>query len=74
MHRQSHNNSRRSFLKGMSTTLAGVAVAGTMGFAGHSMLGARQAGAAITGDFPYKKLDPDIAAERAFKSYMERGG
>ncbi|WP_291321290.1 twin-arginine translocation signal domain-containing protein [Desulfonatronospira sp.] len=74
MQSQAHHNSRRSFLKGMGTTMAGVAVAGTMGFASHSLLGAGQAGAAITGDFPYKKLDKDIAAEMAFKSYMERGG
>ncbi len=74
MQDQASNNSRRSFLKGMGTTMAGVAVAGTMGFASHSLLGAGQAGAAISGDFPYKKLDKDIAAEMAFYAYMEKGG
>ncbi|RQD78302.1 MULTISPECIES: twin-arginine translocation signal domain-containing protein [Desulfonatronospira] len=74
MQGQGTQNSRRSFLKGMGTTMAGVAVAGTMGFASHSLLGAGQASAALSGDFPYKKLDKDIAAEMAFKAYMEKGG
>ena len=69
-----NNLSRRHFLRGVSTTLAGVAVAGTMGFAGHSMLSPGRAGAAISNDFPYKKLDPDIAAKMAFESYHDRGG
>ncbi len=72
--RKQTDTSRRNFLRGVSTTLAGVAVAGTMGYAGHAMLGGKQAGAAMNNGFPYKKLDPDKAAEKAFEAYMTKGG
>ncbi|KPU45326.1 hypothetical protein OXPF_12190 [Oxobacter pfennigii] len=69
--------SRKDFVKGVGKTLAGAAVAGTLGplLAGC----APTSTAADTTEkpqwpFPYKKVDVDKAAERAFHAYKEKGG
>lgn len=68
--------SRKSFLKGMGTTVAGVAVGGLL--AGCS----NEPTASASGDpmeapqwpFTYKKIDPAVAQERAYEMYFEKGG
>jgi hypothetical protein len=78
--------SRKEFLKGVGKAVAGVTVVGTFGsvLAGCSSPAAtaaapEAAAAPATAEkpkwpFPYKKLDPDKAAERAYKAYKEKGG
>lgn len=79
--------SRKDFLKGVGKAVAGVTVAGAFGsvLTGCSTQEATAAPAATPAaapatpekpqwPFPYKKLDADKAAERAFKAYKEKGG
>lgn len=69
--------SRKDFLKGMGTSLAGVAVVGTMGglLTGCS---AETASAGVDGvpEYPFKyvKLDPAKAEEIGYNTYFEKGG
>ena len=72
--------SRKDFLKGVGTTIAGVTVVGALG----SVL----SGCSSTPETPpvantkekpqwpfkYTKVDPDKVAERAYKAYKEKGG
>lgn len=67
--------SRKSFIKGMGTSLAGVAVAGTFG----GLLSGCTAQTGASGDaapypFKYKKLDPAKAEKRGYDTYFEKGG
>ena len=75
--------SRKEFLKGIGKAVAGVAVAGTLGsvLTGCSAQEATAEAVAAPAapekpkwPFPYKKIDSDKAAERAFKAYKEKGG
>lgn len=69
--------SRKSFLKGMGTSLAGVAVVGTLGtvLTGCS---ADTASAGVEGaapyPFKYTKLDPAKAEKMGYDTYFEKGG
>ena len=74
---ESKQISRKDFLKGVGKTVAGVAVAGSVG----SILtgcAANTPTASVTEKaewpFKYQKSDPDKAAERAYKGYKEKGG
>ncbi len=69
--------SRKDFLKGVGTTVAGVTVIGSVG----SILTGCSTDtptASVTEKsewpFKYQKSDPDKAAERAYKGYKEKGG
>lgn len=70
--------SRKEFLKKAGFTVAGVAVTGSLA----SVLTGCAAQPAATVDtsqtpdwpYPYKKLDPDKVAERAFEAYKTKGG
>ena len=67
--------SRKKFLKGVGTTVASVAVVGAFG----SVLAGCSTEASTTAErpewpFPYKKMDPAKAEEKAFKGYNELGG
>lgn len=67
--------SRRNFLKG-AASVAGVTLlsgAGGLLLAGCSGTQATAAEKAPEWPFPYKKLDPEKAAERAYKAYKEAG-
>lgn len=68
--------SRKDFLKGMGTSLAGVAVAGSLGglLTGCSAETASSSSEAAPYPFKYKKLDPAIAEERAYNAYFDQGG
>ena len=76
--------SRKDFLKGVGKAVAGVAVAGTLGSVLTGCSAQEAATAAVPAaptaqekaqwPFPYKKIDADKAAERAFKAYKEKGG
>lgn len=77
--------SRKDFLKGVGKAVAGVTVAGAFGsvLTGCSAQEAAAAPAPAAAPvapekpqwpFPYKKIDADKAAERAFKAYKEKGG
>jgi len=75
--KESKQISRKDFLKGVGKTVAGVAVAGSLG----SVLtgcSSNTSTASVTEKpewpFAYKKSDPDKAAERAYKGYKEKGG
>ncbi len=69
--------SRRKFLQGAGTSLAGVALAGGVG----ALLTGRGQAESNTGSevaaakwpFEYKKLDPDEAAKRGYDAYKEDG-
>lgn len=69
--------SRKDFLKGMGTSIAGVAVVGSLGglLTGCT---AETAGAGIDGapehPFKYVKLDPAKAEEIGYNTYFEKGG
>ena len=68
--------SRKDFLKGVGTSLAGVAVMGTLG---STLTGCTDSGSADTGEaapYPYKytKLDPAVGEEMAYNTYFEQGG
>ena len=68
---------RKSFIKGVGVTVAGVAVTG-----GLSGLLTGCASPAVSADtsaapawpFKYKKLDPEVVQARAFNGYKEKGG
>lgn len=69
--------SRKDFLKGVGVTVAGVAATTTLG----TVLTGCSAPAANVDTsqkpewpFKYKKVDPAVAEERAFKGYKEKGG
>jgi hypothetical protein len=78
---------RRKFLHGASTSLAGLALAGSVGFllpgcaqkeaAAPPPAAAPPAEPAKIGvpewPFTYKKLDPNVAAKRAYDGYKEGG-
>lgn len=74
---ESKQISRKDFLKGVGRTVAGVAVAGSVG---SILTGCSTAAptASVTErpewPFKYQKSDPDKAAERAYKGYKEKGG
>ncbi len=69
--------SRKDFLKGVGTTVAGVTVIGTLGSV---LSGCAPTTASVETPekpewpFPYTKIDADKAAERAFNAYKEKGG
>lgn len=75
---------RKEFLKGVGTTVAGVAVAGSLGSlltaCAKSEPAAPAAPAASAAPqkpewpFKYKKLDVEKVKARAFKGYKEKGG
>jgi len=68
---------RKNFLKGMGTTIAGVTVLGGM----TSVLTgcdeeAQASNSQGEASYPmnYKKVDPDKVADRAYAGYKEKGG
>ena len=68
---------RKNFLKGMGTTIAGVTVLGGM----TSILTGCDEEVQASNDqgeasYPmnYKKVDPDKVADRAYNAYHEQGG
>ncbi len=77
MQKRDKEITRKSFLKGVGASVAGIAMAGTMG----SLLTACTDGetaqaSAETPEWPfeYVELDPDKVRERAFNAYHEQGG
>jgi hypothetical protein len=69
--------SRKSFIKGVGVTVAGVAVTG--GLSGlltgcSTPVASADTLQAPAWPFKYKKLDPKVVEERAFKGYKEKGG
>ncbi len=68
--------SRKDFLKGAGVTLAGVAMAGTMGtvLTACSSTTASADPEPYSWPLPYEKVDPAVAEENAFKGYKEKGG
>jgi hypothetical protein len=70
--------SRKDFLKGVGKAVAGVTVAGTLGSVLTACSAPEATSAAAPAEpkwpFPYKKIDVDKAAERAFHAYKEKGG
>jgi len=66
-----HLQSRRDFLKTSAKVAAGVALVS----AGRPLLNASaEAIAAPSYPFPYKRIDPDVAEERGYRGYFEKGG
>ena len=69
--------SRKNFLRGMGTTIAGVTVLGGMTSV---LTGCDEDAQAANGQgeasYPlnYKKVDPDVVADRAYTAYQEQGG
>jgi len=66
--------SRKDFLKGMGTSLAGVAVAGTLGATLTGCESSASADGAPDFPFEYKKLDPEKAEKMGYDTYFEKGG
>lgn len=71
--------SRKDFIKGVGVSLAGVAMAGSLGGLLTACSNIETAGATGAIDVPkwpfkYKKLDPEKVMERAYKTYQEKGG
>jgi hypothetical protein len=71
--------SRKEFLKGVGKTVAGVAVVSTLGSVLSGCATPTNTTASSSPEkpqwpFTYKKMDPEKAAERAFKAYKEKGG
>ena len=66
--------SRKDFLKGMGTSLAGVAVVGGLGGVLTGCASETGEASAVPHPLPYKKLDPAKAEERAYNTYFEKGG
>lgn len=77
------NITRKDFLKGMGTTIAGVTL---LGGVGSVLMGCSQGNVAlaetplalnpepIVYPLAYSRIDPDKAAERAYTFYKEKGG
>ena len=67
---------RKEFLKGMGYTVAGVAVATSIGgtLTGCSTTANVDTEQAPEWPFIYKKIDPATAEARAHKAYNEQGG
>lgn len=67
--------SRKSFLKGMGTTLAGATVLGGMSgvLTGESSAAPENQGE-VSYPLQYTKVDPDKVADRAYAGYKEKGG
>lgn len=67
--------SRKDFMKTAGKSVAGVAVMGTLGgvLTGCS---SKEVSASEAAPYPfeYKKLDPDVARERAYNGYFDKGG
>ncbi len=68
---------RKNFLKGVGTTIAGVTVLGGM----TSILTGCDEEVQASNDqgdasypLPYKRVDPDQVAKRAYDGYQEKGG
>ncbi|WP_350344745.1 hypothetical protein PRVXT_001177 [Proteinivorax tanatarense] len=77
MEKKEKQISRKDFIKGVGTSLAGVTVLGGMGLmAGCSEGADSSATDKSTPDwpFPYVTLDPDKVADRTYKAYKEMGG
>ncbi|SMP70703.1 hypothetical protein [Anoxynatronum buryatiense] len=77
------NISRKDFLKKMGTTVTGVALLGGMGSILTACSEEEMTEAAVQMGLdpeqvqypvPYVRIDPDKAAERAYKYYKEKGG
>lgn len=66
--------SRKDFLKGMGTSLAGVAVAGTLGATLTGCSNTASADEAPEHPFEYKEIDPEKAKKRAYDAYFDQGG
>lgn len=73
--------SRKDFIKGMGVSLAGVAMAGSLGglLTACTGTGAATANTASSTEAPawpykYKKLDVEKVKERAYNAYKEKGG
>lgn len=70
---------RRGFLRGLGTSVAGLTVVGSTGCSVQNQAAAKPAGeppvkSALTKyPFAYTKLDPDKTAERAYKAYSKGG-
>lgn len=67
--------SRKDFMKTATKSVAGVAVMGTLGGA-LTGCSSNEANASEAAPYPYeyKKLDPDVARERAYNAYFDKGG
>ncbi len=73
-----NDSSRRRFLKNAGITVAGIAVAssglGILLSGCETSDNASQAAVVVPEwPWPYTKIDPDVAAERAYLSYQESG-
>jgi len=66
--------SRKDFLKGVGTTVASVAVVGTLGSVLTGCTTETGVQEKPQWPYPYKKMDPEKAAEKAYKAYKEKGG
>ncbi|SDY66104.1 hypothetical protein [Tindallia californiensis] len=77
---------RKDFLKKMGTTLASVSILGGVGgiltacgeTSAAEVTEAKESAGVdmepVVHPLPYKRIDPDAAAERAYKYYKEQGG
>jgi hypothetical protein len=83
MNNEMKNITRKDFLKKMGTTLAGVTLLGGMGSiltaCSEDELAETTAQMGLNPEqveypVPYVRIDPDKAAERAYKYYKEKGG
>ncbi len=67
--------SRKSFLKGMGTTLAGATVLGGMsGVLTRESSAAPENQGEVSYPLKYTKVDPEKAADWAYAGYKEKGG
>jgi len=74
MNKQSKAITRKNFLKGMGTSIAGVTV---LGGVGTLLAGCTEEASAMEKPewpFKYEKIDPDVAAQRAYDSYKSGRG
>ena len=83
MNNEIKNITRKDFLKKMGTTLAGVTLLGGVGSILTACSEDELTEAAVQMGLdpeqveypvPYVRIDPDKAAERAYKYYKEKGG